>query len=125
MEKYPIHIEGIICWLPPHTKGRSRFSPNKYFVALARFTSNLRGPDREAIVSYSPYLCDEDQKDCFNVRLHFFSLRKKENEIKKLIKNSELILMDSYIVIAVCRNLILPKANSLFLDDEWPMTKSV
>ena len=107
---------GVICWLPPHKPDRKRFPPAVNFRAFSKFTSKFPAPDVDALVNYSPYPID-DQNTCFNVRLHYAFL--EENEIKRLIKYCEVILMDSYQVIAVCRNIALPDKKNIFLEDEW------
>jgi hypothetical protein len=120
MEKYPVHLLGIICWLPQHNPSRKRFEPNKYFVALIKFTSNFCSPDYEAIISYSPYKARDFQGDCFEARLHFPGiLKNQEEKIKQLSRNSELLILDSYIVIAVCKRIKVPVPPSGYLDEEW------
>lgn len=117
MEKYPVQIEGIICWLPPHKPERPRFPSNTPFLAITRFTSDLCADVLEAIIYYSPHR--ESMEDCYKVRLHFVSLDGKWEEIKRLSKNSEILIMDAYKVIAVCRNITLPVSPGTLLDNEW------
>jgi hypothetical protein len=117
MKNYPAHFIGIICWLPLHKIERARFSSGQGFVAVARFTSNLSGPVLEALVNYSPI--PELLNGCYKVRLHFRTLDGKEDEIRKLAKNTEILIMDAYKVIAVCRNISLPNFPVINMNDEW------
>lgn len=117
MKNYPVHLIGLIYWLPPHTSERLRFPPNQGFVAVSRFTSNLFGPALEALVSYAPF--PVLQTECYKVRFHFRTLEGKEDEITKLTKNTEVLIMDAYKVIAVCRNISLPDLPLSNMNDEW------
>lgn len=117
MKNYPVHFTGLIYWLPPHKVERIRFPPGQGFVAVARFTSDLSGPVREALVSYSPI--SVLLHEYYEVRLHFRTLNGHENEARKLAKNTEILIMDSYKVIAVCRNLSVPDFGSVYMNDEW------
>jgi len=119
MKRYPIQIIGTIYWLPPHKpdKPRFQFSPAKEFRAIGIFTSDLSGLVREALINYSPY--PECQSDCFKVRLWYWTLEGKYDEMKKLSKNSEILIMDGSRVIAVCRNLSVPGPSAGYIDDDW------
>jgi len=127
MRKYPIQIIGIICWLPSHNPNgqRFKFKPAQNFLAITRFTRNLSGPDLnlsgpglETLVNYSPY--PENQWDCFKVRLYYRNLEgKKDDEIEKLIKYSDILIMEGYKVIAICRNLSVSGPSSGNMDGNW------
>ena len=118
MKTHPVHFVGVICWLPPHNPDRQRFQPSANFVAIARFTSDLSGPVLEAGINYSPFPLQ--QKECFKVRLHYRTLVGKNlDEIKKLARYTEILIMDGHRVIAVCRNISVPDSQ-INLDDEWP-----
>jgi len=116
MGKYPAQFIGVICWLPPHRPGKQRFQAGQAFLAIARFTSDLSGPVLEARVNYSPFLLP--QESCFRVRLHYRTLVDKNNEIKRLARYTEILIMDGHRVIAVCRNISVPNS-PLDIDDEW------
>lgn len=117
MNKYSVQVKGLLCWVPSHEPERPRFPPNTFFLAIARFTSDLCADVLEAMINYSPH--KELQGDCYKVRLHFVSLDGKDEEIKRLSKNSEILIMDAHKVIAVCHNISLPVLPGTFLDDEW------
>jgi len=121
MEKYPTHFIGVICWLPPHKPGRNRFPPSERFLAIARFTSNLSGPVLEAYVNYSPFPLDGNT--CFDVRLHYRTLEGNIEQIRQLAKYTEILIMDSYKVIAVCRNISTPD-HTISMDDVWTRENS-
>ncbi len=121
MKEYPVQFVGVICWLPPHNPDRQRFSPGKSFVAIARFTSDLSGPVLEARVNYSPFPLS--QNECFKVRLHYRVLKGKDAEIRRLARNTEVLIMDAYKVIAVCRNISVP-VSQIDVDDEWASESS-
>lgn len=116
MNTHPVHFVGVICWLPPHNPDRERFQPGETFVAIARFTSNLSGPVLEAGVNYSPIPLA--QGECFKVRLHYRTLEGKSDEIKRLARYTEILIMDGHRVIAVCRNISIPDSK-INLEDEW------
>jgi hypothetical protein len=116
MQKYPTHFIGIICWLPTHRIGKKRFPPSLNFTAIARFTSDLSGPTLEADINYSPFPVVDD--GCFKVRLYYRTLVGKNDEIKRLARYTEILIMDGHKVIAVCRNISLPDS-PISIDDEW------
>jgi hypothetical protein len=116
MGKYPVQFIGVICWLPPHKPDRQRFPPGEQFTAIARFTSDLSGPVLEARVNYSPFPLS--QEDCFEVRLHYHTLINKDDEIKRLARYTEILIMDGHRVIAVCRNISVPNS-PIDIDDDW------
>jgi hypothetical protein len=116
-KKFPIHLNGVICWLPPHKPGRVKFPPNASFRAMAMFTSDLSFAT-DGVVNYSPFPLN-DQVSCFEVRLSFPFLANPIDEIRRLSKNSEILIMDAYKVIAVCRNIALPEKPAENVDDEW------
>ncbi len=116
MKNSPVHFTGIICWLPTHRVGKIRFPPDNKFLAIAKFTSDFSAPDMDAVVSYSPF--PESNAECYKVRLYFRLLEGREDEIKRLGRNSEIMIMDAYKVIAVCRNISIPTSKQL-MDDPW------
>lgn len=116
MKKYPAQFIGVICWLPPHRPGKERFLPGVNFTAIARFTSDLSAPVLEADINYSPFPLLDDV--CFRVRLHYRRLVGKEDEIKRLARYTEILIMDGHRVIAVCRNISVPDSQ-INLEDEW------
>lgn len=125
MNKHPIHIQGIICWLPPSKPGRSHFPPEYPFLAQAIFTSDLHAPTmRDAFINYSPDRCCEPG-ECFKVRICFMSLIGQDEELNRLVKNSELIIMDSYKVIAVCRKLSLAISSGYIEDEGWRLNTTI
>jgi hypothetical protein len=116
MKNYPVHLVGTIYWLPPHKQGRVKFPPGHKFIAIARFTSDLSGSTLEAVVSYSPF--QEDDIECYQVRLSYRMLGEHKEELERLAKNTEILIMDAYRVIAVCRDIAIPQSG-LMIDDEW------
>lgn len=116
MDKRPAQFLGVIYWLIPHKPGKKRFPPSVNFTAIARFTSNLSGPVLEADVNYSPFPIFEDT--LFRVRLHFHTLVGKNDEIKRLARYTEILVMDGHKVIAICRDITLP-LESIYIDDQW------
>ena len=116
MMPYIAHFIGVICWLPPHRPEKPRFLPGVNFTAIARFTSHLEGPVLEANINYSPYALQDDV--CFKVRLHYHALEGKEDEMKRLAKYTEILIMDAHKVIAVCRNISIP-SSQVNMTDEW------
>ncbi len=116
MKNSPVHFTGIICWLPTHRPGKIRFPPDYKFLAVAKFTSDFSAPDMDAVVSYSPF--QESNTECYKVRLYFRLLEEREDEIRRLARNSEILIMDAYKVIAVCRNITVPEPHQM-MDDVW------
>lgn len=117
MKTNQAHFVGVICWLPAHKPERQRFQAGEIFVAIARFTSDLAGPVREASINYSP-ISLSTVGECFDVRLHFRTLEGRRDEIEKLARYTEILIMDGHKVIAVCRNIIIPNSK-IYLEDEW------
>lgn len=115
------HFIGVICWLPPHRPGKERFLPGVNFTAIARFTSDLSGPVLEADINYSPFPLLDDI--CFKVRLHYRTLEGKNDEIKRLARYTEILIMDAHKVIAVCRNLSVP-GSQINMAEEWTLENS-
>jgi hypothetical protein len=116
MKNFPVQFTGTICWLPTHRPGKIRFPPAYKFLAAAKFTSDFSAPDMDAVVSYSPF--QESSAECYKVRLYFRLLEGREDEIRRLAKNTEILIMDAYKVIAVCRNISLSESKQM-MDDEW------
>lgn len=71
-----------------------------------------------ALVNYSPYPLD-NFANVFEVRLHFAFLEERKAEIDRLSKECEVLLVDAYMVIAVCRNISVPESPNQYLDDVW------
>lgn len=111
-----VHFIGVICWLPPHRPEKPRFRPGVSFTAIARFTSDLDGPVWEANINYSPFPLQNDV--CYKVRLHYHALQGKEDEIKRLARYTEILIMDAHKVIAVCRNISV-SSSQVNMTDEW------
>src|SRR5574340_1818809 len=112
---------GVICWLPPHRPGKERFFPGVNFTAIARFTSDLSGHVLEADINYSPFPIVNDI--CFKVRLYYHNLRGQDDEINRLSRYTEILIMDAHKVIAVCRNISVPSV-PLAMTDEWTVENS-
>jgi hypothetical protein len=113
-KQFPVHLLGIIHWLPL----RKRFPAKTNFRALGKFTSDFSLQEMTALVNYSPYPLDNCTND-FEVRLHFAFLEGKKDVIDHLSKKCEVLLLDAYMVIAVCRNISLPESPNQYLDDAW------
>ena len=91
-----------------------RFDPATNFRALARFTSHF-SLAFTVVVNFSPNLMKDGQ--CHRVRLNLAFA--KWSDIEKLSHNSEVLIMDSYKVIAVCRNLTVVEPNAGKMGDSW------
>jgi hypothetical protein len=117
-KNFPVHFLGVIHWLPPYKPDRKRFPSKTNFRALAKFTSDFSMQEMTVLVNYSPFPVDNSNND-FDVRLHFDFLEGENNEISRLCKKCEVLIMDAYMVIAVCRNISLPKSPNQYLDDVW------
>jgi hypothetical protein len=52
---------------------------------------------------------------------YLVTLEGRGDEIPKLAKNTEALIMDAYKVIAVCRNISLPDFLAGNMDEEWPI----
>ena len=113
-ENLPIHLMGEIYLLPPYMQERSRLASNTNFRALARFTSDF-SLAFTIVVNFSPDLMKDRQ--CHRVRLNLAFA--KWSDIEKLSHNSEVLIMDSYKVIAVCRNLTVVEPNAGKMGDNW------
>ena len=112
-EEFPIHLVGKIFWLPPHRPEKLPFPPEVIFRALAKFTSDFT-PSHTVLVSYSSTMSEQGFQD---VRLNItFG---KVDDIQELAKNSELLIMDGYKVIAVCRNLTFVARSGNHMGDSW------
>jgi len=99
MENFSVQLLGVIHWLPSHKPGRVQFPPDTPFRISVRFTSDF-APIYSAVVIY---LLGPDTSGRNPVRLSFPFENK--NRIAELARNSEILLMDGYKVIAVCREL--------------------
>lgn len=111
--EFPIHILGKIFWLPPHRPGKPLFPPETSFRALAKFTSDF-SPSYTVLASYSSLVSEQGFHE---VRINVtFG---KVDDIQRLTKNSELIILDGYKVIAVCRDLNFAAFNGNQIDDPW------
>lgn len=112
-EEFPVHLVGKIFWLPAHRPEKSPFPPETIFRALAKFTSDFT-PSYTVLVSYSSIGFEQGFHD---VRLNVtFG---KIDDIQRLAKNSEFIIMDGYKVIAVCRNLTYVARSGNHMGDSW------
>jgi hypothetical protein len=116
-KQFPVHLLGVIHWLPPYRSERKRFPAKTNFRALVKFTSDFSLQEMTALVNYSPYPLDNSND--FEVRLHFAFLEEKKDEIDRLSKKCEVLLLDAYMVIAVCRNISVPESPNQYLDDVW------
>jgi hypothetical protein len=114
-EEFPIHLIGGICWLPPEKSNQKIKPPNTVFRALGKFTSNLI-ISTTVLVNYSPIALSESWR-CYKVRLNFAFL--SQNEVERLMINTEVLIMDGYKVIAICRNIRRPILENSKMDDEW------
>jgi hypothetical protein len=116
MKNPPVHLVGVICWLPPHKPERPKFPPGESFRALGVFTSDHSSGWTVAF-NYAPVSLD-GKSECYQVRLYFAFLDNKRDEIKRLSKNTEVIIQDGHKVIAVCRNIQIPETEIL-MDSPW------
>jgi len=115
---YPVHLQGTICWLPPHRPDKKRFAPGINFRALAGFTGDYSGPYMTVLVNYS-YAPIGNSLDCNKVRLHFGVLNGNNDEIKRLSKNCEVLILEAYKVIAVCRDIHAADSGNGTMEAEW------
>src|SRR5574340_115935 len=112
-KEFPIHLLGNIFWLPPHRPEKPLFPPETSFRTLAKFTSDF-GPSHTALVSYSSIISEYGFHEV-RINITFGKI----DDIQSLEKNSELILLNGYQVIAVCRDLLLVAFNGNRMDDPW------
>ena len=116
MKKMPIHIIADVHWISPHIpKYFETFSPGNFRIP-SFFTSDFSigwtvevNPSKVSLA---------DQADWYPVRLFFYALDEKRDEIKRLSKNANLLIMAGYEVIAVCRNLRIPEME-IYMDTPW------
>lgn len=116
--QYSVHFLGEICWLPPHKPERKMFQPMTNFRALGKFTSDFSEPEMTVLINYSSFHL-HNSPNCHKVRLHFAFLNGKVDEINRLSKNCEVLILDAYKVIAVCRNIRLSESGAEKMEDEW------
>ena len=115
-KKMPVHILADIYWLPTHNPERSENFPPNGFRTLSFFTSDF-STGWTVHINYSKDSL-QGQANCYRVRLFFYFLDEKRDELKRLTKNAEVLIMDGFKVIAVCRNLRIPKAD-IYMDSLW------
>jgi hypothetical protein len=113
MNNFPVQLIGTIYWLPSHKPGRIQFPPDTIFRVSVRFTSDF-SPSFSAVVRYSSKSCATGGNP---VRLSF-PFVEGLNRLTELTRNSEILLIDGYKVIAVCRELKLYTGNAK-MGDAW------
>ena len=110
----PTQLFGQVCWLPSHTPGKQKFLPKIVYRVGAKFTSNINY-DFSVLVSYSEF--DQEKNGCYPVRLYFPFL--DWGQVEKFSYNAEVLLMDGFMIIGVCRNLIFNTKKNGSLGDTW------
>jgi hypothetical protein len=116
-ENYPIHLTGSIYWLPSHRPGKPRFPTETIIRALAKFTADFT-PSYTVLISYSSTISSQG---LYEVRLSFpFG---DVDVIRRQFSKSELLIMDAYKVIAVCRDLNDKVRSGAKMDDSWEVNK--
>lgn len=116
MANNTVHLIGDIYWMPPHKPEKPRMPPNESFRALSFFTSD-NSTGWTVTLNYSP-ISLEGQESFYKVRLNFAFLDDKRDKLKRLSKNTEIIIQDGFRVIAVCRNIQFPE-NEFSIDTKW------
>jgi hypothetical protein len=112
-EEFQIHLVGKIFWLPHHKPEKSPFPTETIFRALAKFTSDFM-PSYTVLVSYSSTVNGQEFHDV-RLNIPFGDI----DDIQKLAKNTEILIMDGYKVIAICRNLIFTANSGKNMGDSW------
>lgn len=112
MEDFTIQLIGEICWFIPNEK--ERFPPGHVFRAFAKFTSDFN-PSFSVVMNYFPF--EQAKNVGYQVRLSFpFA---QEFEIQKLASRTEIIILDGYKVLAICRQIQLIDDNKKKMGDPW------
>lgn len=95
----------LVCklhWVSPHMNARDRFAPEKLFRTYGVFTSDFDA-------SYTVEVrFSENCVDGFHdatLEIPFTEL----NVLKRLLKHTNIVLMDGYKVIAVCKEITINK----------------
>lgn len=112
-EDFPVHIVGRIYWLPPHKLAKPLFTAETVHRALGKFTSDFTVA-YTVLFSYSSSTLEQG---FHNVRLNFTFC--ESTLLHKLVKNSEILIMDGFKVIAVCRNLTIIENPIEKMGDRW------
>lgn len=93
-----LEIRCKLHWVPPFENGKDKFHPNKEFRTNCKFTSDFL-PNYTVVVNCS----DEGNETFFNAILNIpFA---ESDELLRLITRSDLVVMDAYKVIAICKKL--------------------
>ena len=87
-------------WVPPHTNARDRFAPKKLFRTYGVFTSDFKAT-YTVEVRFSEN-CVDGFHDA-TLEIPFAEL----NVLKRLLKQTNIVLMDGYKVIAVCKEITI------------------
>ena len=113
MKKMPIHVLADTYWLPPHNPESSKIPPNTNFRTICFFTSDLsQGWTAEINCSKKPGL---DQLNFCSIRLFFYALDERRDEIRRLSQSAEILITEGYKIIGICRNLSIPEGE-IFMD---------
>jgi len=116
MKKMPVHILADVYWLPSHNPDSFRIPTDSSFRTVSFFTTDFSSGWTAEITSSKTPL--PNQTGFYPVRLFFYALDEKRNEIKRLSNKAELLIMAGYEVIAVCRNLRIPETE-IYMDAPW------
>lgn len=109
----PVHLTGKIFWLPPHRPEKPLFSAETIYRALGKFTADF-SVSYTVLFSYSSATLAQG---FHNVRINcaFFD----STLLPNLIRNSEILIMDGYRVLAVCRQLTVVAERNQKMGDQW------
>lgn len=113
MKNMEVYLTGIITWVLTSKSPSPKFNPNEIFRALAKFSSDWK-PSLTVVVNYSPYPLL--RKNTYQVRLSFPFFDRAE--VVTLSKSSDLIILDSYKVLAICKEL-KPTISIIHMGDIW------
>jgi hypothetical protein len=112
-EKAPIHLLGLIYWLPSYHPEQPSFPPGVNFRAYGKITTDFT-LSYTVLVNYSP---QTDSQGFSKVRINIpFG---KRDDISKISKHSEIIILDGPRVISICRNLYSPGETGGMMGDSW------
>jgi hypothetical protein len=112
-EKSPIHLLGRVYWLPSHHPERPSFYPGVNFRAYGKITTDF-DLSYTVLINYSPQTDDQG----FNkVRVNIPIA--SQEDISRITRHSEIIILEGPRVVAVCRNLYPPRESDGKMGDRW------
>lgn len=113
MEDLEAHLTGIIYWVSPHKTLGKKFVPGKSYRALAKLTFDW---DLSYTVSFNfaPYPVYTKNSNFVRLSLPFV----EDEKIFAKCKQADVVILDGYSVIAICKELEVAPLGT-HMGDDW------